>query len=88
MDDEKQAWIRFELRQSLRALAASGDVALACIPHGAAKADELALELDQSLRASGEWLEQECGPQQGDALRAIAAGGAQKHGPHSSGCSR
>ncbi|MCB9892123.1 MAG: hypothetical protein H6833_10785 [Planctomycetes bacterium] len=44
-------WITRELQSSLRLLAADGPEALACLPDGCLKADELALDYDNFLHA-------------------------------------
>jgi hypothetical protein len=47
------------LREAVQALAAPGEVALALVPDGTVKADELALDFDNSGRAVLESLESE-----------------------------
>ncbi len=46
MDGVNREWLFRELRQSLRLLAANGVVALAGMPDGCCKPDELALDFD------------------------------------------
>jgi len=73
MDDTTGEWVLYELRQSLRAIAAPGPIALNCVPEGAAKADELALDYGHWLEASADWVRAECTPEQRSTLEALSS---------------
>lgn len=59
------------LREAVQALAAPGDVALALLPDGTVKADELALDFDNFGRATLQSLESELTQAQRESLVAV-----------------
>jgi len=67
----KRTFIQDGLRDALQALAAPGDVALALVPDGMVKADELALDFDNFGRAALESLESELTQAQRESLVAV-----------------
>ena len=65
------AWIARELRSALKALAAPGSQALASVPDGAIKADELALDYENFVHAYLGNFRDEILQSQRDALLAV-----------------
>ena len=66
-------WIARELRNALKALAAPGPQALALVPDGTVKADELALDYDNFVHAYLGNFRDEISQSQREALLAIDA---------------
>ena len=64
-------WLRRSLREQLELLAAPGDQALARLPDGCVKADELALDFDNFYQAYLENFGDELSPDARAALDAI-----------------
>jgi hypothetical protein len=64
-------WVFGELRGCLQALALDGDRALACVPSGSCRADELALDYDNFLSAALGNFEREFTLEQVVALRRV-----------------
>ena len=81
----KRTFILDGLRDALQTLAAPGDVALALVPDGTVKADELALDFDNVGRAALESLESELTQAQRENLVAVTVArgesGASEGGP-------
>jgi hypothetical protein len=69
--DADRDWLRRSLREQLELLAAPGDQALASVPEGCVKADELALDFDNFYQAYMSNFASELSPDAREALRAI-----------------
>lgn len=78
-------WVLFELRQSLRALAAPREVALAAEPAGTVKADELALDYDNFALGALSNFGHEFTPEQSAVIRSVNAALGAMSGESNSG---
>jgi hypothetical protein len=74
-------WTVRRLRSALRALAAPGSEALASLPEGTVKADELALEYDDCLRVYSDNFPDEISQARREALLVVADAMESMSGP-------
>jgi hypothetical protein len=80
-----RAWILGELRRALIALSLPAREALATQPEGSVKADELALDYDNFLRAAVDNFAAEFTPAQREALQAVSRLLGEMSGPDQAG---